>query len=158
MDDILEPLGKEVLKFQSAKAYKFFIDAKDTHKSWQTLQIVLIGTTLELIKQFKQGSLEQDPLKFLSWLSEDVNPSIRLVGELILNVTLAAYIFKNGVRASDVNAINAGRLKFDDLFHAFNHPIYGEVVYRDLRNRFSYPTHVHLLRDANMSLAHLRFQ
>ena len=57
MDDILEPLGKEVLKFQSAKAYKPFIDAKDT-QSWQTLQTVLIGTTLELIKQFKQESLE----------------------------------------------------------------------------------------------------
>ena len=142
-----------MLKFHSAKAYKFFIDAKDTHKSWQTLQTVLIGTTLGLIKQFKQGSLEQDPLKFLSWLSEDVNPSIRLVGELSLNITLAPYIFKNGFRANDVNAINAGRLKFDDLYYAFNHPIYGEVVYRDLRNRFSYPTDVRLLRDANMSFS-----
>ena len=63
MDDIiLESLGKEVLKFQSVKAYKFFNDAKYSQKSWQTLQILLIGVTLEVIKQFKQDSLEQDPL------------------------------------------------------------------------------------------------
>lgn len=113
MDDIiLEPLGKEVLKFQSVKAFKFFSDAKDSHKSWQRLQILLIGTTLELIKQFKQESSEQDHLKFLSWLSEDVNPSIRLAVELIVNFTLAAYIFKSRVRANDVTAVNEGRLKF----------------------------------------------
>ena len=113
MDDIiLEPLGKEVLKFQSGKAFKFFSDAKDSHKSWQRLQILLIGTTLELIKQFKQESSEQDHLKFLSWLSEDVNPSIRLAVELIVNFTLAAYIFKSRVRANDVTAVNEGRLKF----------------------------------------------
>ena len=100
MDDItLEILGKEVLKFQLAQAHKFFTDAKDMHISWQTPQILLIGMTLELIKQFKQGSSEQEPLKFLSWLSANVNPLIRLVGELILNFTFAAYIFKNGVCA-----------------------------------------------------------
>ena len=36
---MLEPLGKEILHFDSPKAYKFFIDAKDTHKAFQTLQI-----------------------------------------------------------------------------------------------------------------------
>ena len=32
---ILEPLGREVLNFESPKAQKYFIDAKDTHKSVQ---------------------------------------------------------------------------------------------------------------------------
>ena len=118
MDDVmLEPLGKEVLKFQSPQAYKFFINAKDTHKSWQTLQILLIGTTLEMIKQFKSESDNPTPLEFLSWISNDCNPSIKLVGELILNYCLAIFVFKNGVRLNDVKLIDAGRLKFDDLFY-----------------------------------------
>ena len=38
MDEImLEPLGKEVLNFKSPKAYQFQVNAKDTHKAYQTL-------------------------------------------------------------------------------------------------------------------------
>ena len=44
---ILEPLGKEVLNFESPKAYSFFINAKDNHKSWQTIQILLFGTVMD---------------------------------------------------------------------------------------------------------------
>lgn len=35
-----------------------------------------------------------------------------LVQFVVLNSTLAAYIFKSGVRANDVTAVNEGRLKF----------------------------------------------
>jgi len=52
-------LGKEVLNFTSQKAYQFFVDAKDTHKSWQTLQILLFGTAMELVKCYK---METEPL------------------------------------------------------------------------------------------------
>ena len=50
LDIILEPLAKEVLNFESSKAYSFFVDAKDTHKTWQSLQVLLIGCSLELIQ------------------------------------------------------------------------------------------------------------
>ena len=47
---MLEPLGKEILHFDSPKASKFFIDAKDTHKAFQTLSILLHGTSAEFCK------------------------------------------------------------------------------------------------------------
>ena len=40
-DVIIEPLGKDVLNFNSIKAYDFFINTKDTHKSWQTANFTL---------------------------------------------------------------------------------------------------------------------
>jgi len=53
-DIVLEPLGKDVLNFVSPKAYSYFIDAKDTHKSWQALQTFLFGTTMELIHEYRK--------------------------------------------------------------------------------------------------------
>ena len=51
-DIILEPLAEEVLNFESLKAYSFFVDAKDTHKTWQSLQVLLIWCSLELIREY----------------------------------------------------------------------------------------------------------
>ena len=65
---------------------------------------------------------------------------------------LAIYVFKVGVRYNDINLINSARLKFDDLFYAFKHPIYREVEYRDLKNRVLYDKEVKELRDKNMVL------
>ena len=45
---MLEPLGKEVLGFRSDKAYSYFIAAKDTHKSFETLCVLLEGTAMEM--------------------------------------------------------------------------------------------------------------
>ena len=154
-DIILEPLGKEVLNFQSVKAYQFFIDAKDTHKSWQALQVLLFGTGLELARAYKE---EDNPdectvLGFLQWQSNHVNPTIQLLTQLIFNYVLAIYLFKIGVRHNDVHLINASCLKFDDLFYVFNHPIYREIEYRDLRNRVMYPKEVRRIRDSNMSFS-----
>ena len=38
-----------------------------------------------------------------------------------------------------------------DLFFAFNHPIYREMEYRDLKNRVLYPPEIKQLRDRNVS-------
>ena len=65
---------------------------------------------------------------------------------------LAIYVFKVGVRYNDINLINSAQLKFDDLLHAFKHPIYREVEYRDLKNRVLYDKEVKELRDKNMVL------
>ena len=130
LDEILlEPLGADVLNFNSKKAYDFFVNAKDTHKSWQTLQVLLIGSTMELIHQYLNDTLEADTnvLGFLQWQAQQENESIKLVSQLILNYVLAVYFFKIGVRNNDVNLIDAARFKFDDLFYAFNHPIYREI-------------------------------
>ena len=45
------------------------------------------------------------------------------------------YVFKVGVRYNNINVISSARLKCDDLFYAFKHPIYCKVEYIDLMNR-----------------------
>ena len=119
---ILEPLGKEVLNFQSPKAYDFFINAKDTHKSWQTVKVLLFGTTLELCKLYLQEAESINSayvVGFLEWVADHRNSNLVLTSQLILNYTLAIYLLKIGVRCNDVEMINAA--------------IYREVEYRDLK-------------------------
>ena len=144
---ILEPLGKDLLNFQPPTAYSFFVEAKDTHKSWQALQTVLFGTTMELMEVYKQQESEFTLFGFMEWQADHPNPSIKLISQIVLNYVLAIFLFKIGVRNNDVTLIDSARFKFDDLFYAFKHPIYREVVYRDLRNRVLYPNEVHAFRD-----------
>ena len=151
---VLEALGKEVLNFQSPKAYKFFVDAKDTHKTWEGLQVLLIGSSLELMRQYlaeNKNNSQTSVIGFLNWQQGHLDANISLFSQLILTYVLAAYFYKIGVRHNDVELINASRMKFMDLFFAFNHPIYREVEYRDLKNRVSYPPDIRSLRDRNMS-------
>ena len=158
---ILEPLGKDVLNFQSPKAYSYLVDAKDTHKSWETIQTLLYGTCMELILEFRaqrnlvQESKENSQLdeahEFLVWISNHRNASLKFLGELILTYAFAVYLFKTGVRANDVSMIDASRMKFSGLFYAFNHPYYREVEYRDLKNRMSYREEIKSYRDKHMS-------
>ena len=152
---LLEPLGKDVLKFQSPNAYQFFVDAKDTHKSFQSLQILLFGTALELIRAYKSdiGTDKCSAMGFLKWQAEHNNSTIQLINQLIFTYTLAVYFFKIGVRRNDVSLINAARHKFNVLFFSFNHPYYREVEYRDFRDRVLYHPEVRQLRDRNMSFS-----
>ena len=142
---ILEPLGKEVFNFQSKKTYDFFVNVKDTHKSWQIVRVLLFGTTLELCILYLQEaeSNESNAVCFLEIPT--------LLCQLILNYTLAIYLFKIGVRCNNVKMVNVARFKFEDLFYAFKRPIYREVEYRDLRNRVLYYKKVRNFRDMNMT-------
>ena len=58
-DVLLEPLGKKVLNFNSNKVYDYFVNAKDTHKSWQAIQVLLFETTLELLREYIREESEQ---------------------------------------------------------------------------------------------------
>ena len=104
LDDVLiGPLGKEVLNFESPKAYQFFVEAKDTHKTWQAVQVLLFGTTLELTREYKivTSADEGDPLGFLNWVSSHENATIKLVSNLLFSYVLAIYRFKIGVRNNE---------------------------------------------------------
>ena len=90
---MIEPLAEEVLNFRSSKAYNFFINAKDTHKSWQSAQVILFSTTLKLLRVFLAKN-EPDVESFLNWVTFNHNPTIKLIGELTLNYVLAIYFFK----------------------------------------------------------------
>ena len=140
------------MNFNSTKAYDYFVNAKDTHKSWQAIQVLLFGTTLDLLREYIREEGEQPSvLGFLEWQADQECNNFKLVNQLILNYVLAIYVFKVGVRHNDNNLVNSARLKFDDLFNAFKHPIYREVEYRDLKNRVLYDKEAKELRDKNMS-------
>ena len=42
-----EVLGKKVLNFTSDKSYAYFVNCKDTHKAWESLEVFLHGMTME---------------------------------------------------------------------------------------------------------------
>ena len=77
---LLEPLAKDVLHFNTQAGYQCFVDSKDTHKSWQAIQVLLIGTTLELIRQYKMTSPKvNSPMGFLEWISKNRNPTLKML-------------------------------------------------------------------------------
>ena len=47
---VLDVLGQDVLKFYTAKSYQYFLDCKDNHKAWQSFEIFLHGSIMELIR------------------------------------------------------------------------------------------------------------
>ena len=87
----------------------------------------------------------------MSWADNVDNKTFNLVYQLIFNFVLAVHVQKIGVRCNDSSMIAAGRYKFMPLFFAFNHPIYQEIEYRDLRNQVLYPKEVKHLLDNSMS-------
>ena len=79
----LEPLGRDVLNFKSNKAYDYWIRAKDSHKAWESFEIFLHGTTLELINVYandlKVSNENITTLGFLTWQTNVKSPTLRLM-------------------------------------------------------------------------------
>ena len=149
---ILEPLGKEILKYDTQKSFDYFIQCKDNHKAWQAFDIFLNGTIMELIRIYcAETDDTPTPYGFLEWQSTLENPILSLISELTLNIGLGIYVNRVGERNNDYRCSQAGRMKCIDMFYGFNHPIYREVEYSDLRNKVLYPEVVKELRKQNIS-------
>ena len=82
-----------------------------------------------LLEYIKEEGEQPSVLGFLEWQADQECNNFKLVNQLILNYVLATYVFKVGVRHNDNSLVNSARVKFDDLFYAFKHPIYREVEY-----------------------------
>ena len=95
---MLEPLGKEALNFNSPKACAYFSNAKDTHKSFQALQILLHGTAAEFCYQYinwcSNNKSSITAQVFLNWMDSAENETMHLVYQLIFNFSLAIYVQK----------------------------------------------------------------
>ena len=86
---ILEPLGKEILKYDTRKSFDYFIQCKDNHKPWQAFGIFLNGAIIELIRiYYVETDDTPTPYGFLEWQSALENPILSLVSELTLNIGL----------------------------------------------------------------------
>ena len=62
-------MAKDVLNFSSPMAYKCFVKGTQTHKAWQSLEIFLHGTMLELIELYCKESNVSTPsaIDFIQW-------------------------------------------------------------------------------------------
>lgn len=150
----LEPLGKEVLNFKSTAAYNYFVCCKDNHKSWQSFEILLHGTVLELIRIYeKENHSKITAIGFLKWQSTVESATLKLVLQLIFTYALGIYVQRIGDRNNDIVTSDAGRYAFTDFFYAFHHPIYREIEYRDLRNKTIYPIEVRKQRYENLTFS-----
>ncbi|XP_057311750.1 uncharacterized protein LOC130649485 [Hydractinia symbiolongicarpus] len=150
----LELLAKDVLNIKSIAAYQYFVKCKDNHKAWQSFETFLHGTTMELLRLYDSettGSLS--PLGFLKWQSKITSPTLKLITQLVLTYGLGIYTQRVGDRSNDIKISDVGRFAYLDLFYAFNHPIYREIEYRDLRNRAIYPNEVTEQRNQNLSFS-----
>ena len=63
----LDASGKEALNSQYSKAYHYLLNCKNTHKAWQSIEVLLHGTIQEMIKLYLSESKEQPSvLKFFT--------------------------------------------------------------------------------------------
>ena len=153
-----EFLGKDVLGFNTPKSYSYFIDCKDNHKSWQALEIFLHGTTMELVHLYTASlavGIKATPLGFIEWQANVLNPTLKFMTQLTLNIALSIYVQRIGDRNNDEVCSNAGRYKFLNMFYAFNHPIYREIEYNDLRQKALYPDEIKDIRSANCTFSNV---
>ena len=146
-----EMLGKDVLNFKTKKAYDYFLSCNDTHKSWESLEIFLHGTIMEMIKAYQSTSSNASPLGFLTWQSQLTNPTLRFFYDFVLNIGLSIYVQRIGDRSNDMRASHAGRMRFLDMFYAFPHYIYREVEYNELRSKVIMPDQLKYSRAENMT-------
>ena len=83
-------------------------------------------------------------INFLEWQKQvsATNPTFKFILQLTINVALSIYVQRIGDRNNDKKCSDAGRYKFSNMFFAFNHPIYREVEYRELRKEVLFPPEV----------------
>ena len=147
LDEILlEPLGKEVLHFESQKSYNYFLNYKGTHTAWQMFEILLHSTIVEIIKLCLDVNHSQvSVIDFLRWQANATTPKLKSLTQLFLTFGLAIYIQRIGDCNNDAKMSNAGRYRFIYLSFAFKHPIYWEVQYQELHNKMLYPPEIQVL-------------
>ena len=92
-------------------------------------------------------------LGFLNFVFETENACLSLISDIFLNFGLAIYVQRIGDQNNDFTVSNAGRYKFFDLVYAFNHPIYREVEYRELRNKVIYPEEIKNVLNENITFS-----
>ena len=151
----MEPLGHDVLNFKSQSAYNYFISCSDTHKTWQAFEICTHGIVLELIHLYAE-STRDSPLTaigFLKWQRNSTSATLRMIFSLVLTYGLGIYTQRVGDRNNDATISNAGRYSFLDFFYGFNHPIYQEIEYRDLRNKIIYPPEIRAQLEENITFS-----
>ena len=125
-----------------------------THKSYESLLILLEGTTEEILWMYLQEATQHQyqigAESFTEWAYEIPYEIFNMIFPLIFNFVLAIHIQKNGVRANNSAMMQDGRYKFLPMFYGFRHLIYQELEYRELVNQAQCPNIVEEFLGKNM--------
>ena len=151
----MQPLRSDILNFKTSKASSYFIECGDTHKAWQSFEVFMHGIVLELIHLYSKSSPGQElnAYGFFEWQKNCSSATLKLIFSFVLTYGFAMYCQKVGDRNNDVTVSDAGRYSFLDFFYGFNHPIYQEIEYRDLRVKAIYPEEIRRQLDENVTFS-----
>ena len=148
-DIILEPLAKEILNFDSPNTLLYFFKCSDTRKTNQSLEIFLYGIGLEMVFTCITNTSDEPTVEgFLEW---NPNNMYHLIRQLVLTYALAIMVNKLGDRNNNEKIQNAGRYKLMELFYAFNHSIYQDKEYHDLKQKVAMSDEVRNQRRSHLT-------
>ena len=143
---------KKILALSCPKTYKYFADCKDNHKAWQSFEILFHGVIVELLEFYRNSTCETPTsLGSLNFVSETENATLSLTSEIFLIFALGIDIHGIDDWNNDFTVSNASRFKIFDLFYAFNHAMYCQVKYRELKNKVIYPEEVKTILTENIT-------
>ena len=125
------------------------MDCGDLHKAFQALEILLTGTTMEMIQIYLHNAKEAPSVE--GFLQFQPSNTYQMIKHLVLNYALAIVLQKIGDRHNNYAVHCAGRYRFMEFFYGFNHPWYQRIEYQDLKNKASYPKEVSDIRKLNLS-------
>ena len=91
---IIEPLAKDVLHFESPKAFEYFMKCTDTHKTEQALHIFIMGTAMEMMQLYLCNS--KPPYNVDNFMHFSPSNTYCLIWNLVFNYALAIVIQKIG--------------------------------------------------------------
>ena len=84
------------------------------------------GIDLDVLINVGQNE-QPSVIGFLDWQASIDSPTLKLLTQLTLNISLARYVQLVGNRDNEETCSDASRPKFLNMFFAFNHSIYREV-------------------------------
>ena len=90
----------------------------------------------------QQQEQNPTPIGFLRWGKMIEGVTQRFLFDFVFTIGLSIYVQRVGDRNNDVQVSRAGRMTFLGMFYGFNHPIYREVEYSELRNNVLFPKQV----------------
>ena len=113
---------------------------------------------MEMIQMYKSNLKDNESptaMGFLQWQTKtgETSATFNFICQITLNIALSMYIQRVGDRNNDEIVSEAGRLRFVNMFYGFNHPIYREIEYNELRQKVCFPTIISELRKENISFS-----
>ena len=113
-----------------------FFRSSDTHKTFQSLEVLLYGTVKEMLYLYvkESGESSHSVHVFFAWSPDE---TFHMLLQRILNFAFTVLIRSVTEPISQsIKALKGIKLLF---FYAFDHPLYQEIKHKDLRQKVIMP-------------------